>query len=292
MASPASFNIGEFEVTRILELEEPFRKIGDMFPAATEDHLATLVPQLYPWCIDAETRAILPVQSYLVRTPKHLILLDTCIGCDKTNTSIPQWHQRSDTAWLERLLAAGVALEEITHVLCTHLHPDHAGWNTRLIDGRWVPTFPNATYIFGRKELAHAKNAERDIWLENVLPVIAAGQAKIVEEDHQIEDGIWLEPTPGHTPGHVAIHLESAGEHAVMWGDLLHSPAQCVHPEWSYRRDTSPEDSTASRRRVLEAAAEHNHLILPSHFPSPSVGRITAKGDAWWFDYDPELKGV
>lgn len=286
----SSFHIGDFEVTRIVELEEAFFPIDVMFPAATEDQMAALVPQLYPWCIDAETRAILPVQSYLVRTPKHLILLDTCIGCDKTIENIPQWHQRSDTVWLERLLATGVALEEITHVLCTHLHPDHAGWNTRLIDGRWVPTFPNATYIFGRKELAHAKNAERDVWLENVLPVIAAGQAAIVDSDHQIEDGIWLEPTPGHTPGHVAVHLESGGEHAVMWGDLLHSPAQCVHPDWAYRRDVSPAESTASRRRVLEAAAEGNHLILPAHFPSPSVGRIKARGDAWWFDYDPEFK--
>ena len=116
--------------------------------------------------------------------------------------------------------------------------------------------------------------------------VLEAGQADLVDTDHALEDGVWLEPTPGHTPGHVAVHLESAGQHAVMWGDLLHSPAQCVHPDWAYARDTSAEDSTTSRLRVLGAAAEHNHQILSSHFPLPSVGRSRAEGDGFWFTYE------
>lgn len=285
---PSAFMVGDFEIRQIVEFQAPFRRLTDMFPEATEEAVAALAPRLQPWCLDARTRTIIPVQSYLVRTPRHVILIDTCIGCDKTNKRFPEWANRRDESWYERLTVNGLRPEEVTHVLCTHLHSDHSGWNTRLLDGRWVPTFPNARYIFAKTEVAHAEGAEADLYAENVLPVIAAGQADLVETDHQIEDGVWLEPTPGHTPGHVAVHLASRGAHAIMWGDLLHSPAQCVHTNWAYVRDTSPADSTASRDRVLGAAAEHKRLILSSHFPLPSVGRIRTEGAAFWFTYEGE----
>ena len=285
---PSAFRVGDFEIRQIVEMQIPFRPLDQMFPASTPEQIQALIPRLYPWCIDDRTRIIVPVQSYAVKTARSLILIDTCIGCDKTNSRFPEWAGRRDEGWLERLKQNGIEPEAVTHVLCTHLHSDHSGWNTRLLDGRWVPTFPNARYIFSTKEVANAEAKEAELFCENVLPVIAAGQADLVEMDHQIEDGGWLEPTPGHTPGHVAVHLESAGEHAIMWGDLLHSPAQCVHPDWAYARDTSPADSTASRLRVLGAAAEHNHQILSSHFPLPSVGRIRAEGDGFWFTYEGE----
>jgi len=278
--------VGDFEIHRVVELELPFLTIDEMFPASTPEAIEELLPRLQPWCIDMERRVLVCVQSYLVKTPRHLILLDTCIGCDKTNERFPFWANRRDEVWLENLLATGFRLEEVSHVLCSHLHSDHAGWNTRLIDGCWVPTFPNAKYIFAREEVEYSEGAEPDLYRESVLPVIEAGQATLVDTDHQIEDGIWLEPTPGHTPGHVAIHLESQGQHAVMWGDLLHSPAQCAHPDWAYRRDWDGDISTASRGRVLGACAEHNHMVLSSHFPSPSVGRIRPDGDAFRFVRD------
>lgn len=283
---PATFRVGDFTIQQVVEMQIPFRRLADMFPAATGAEVADLLPRLQPWCVDAAGRATIAVQSYVVRTARHVILIDTCIGCDKTNARFPEWAGRRDEGWYERLQASGLHPGEVTHVLCTHLHSDHSGWNTRLLDGRWVPTFPNARYIFARTELAHAELAEPEIYAENVLPVIAAGQADLVETDHAIEDGVWLEPTPGHTPGHVAVHLESGGVHAIMWGDLLHSPAQAVHPHWAYARDTSAKQSTASRQRVLGAAAEHNHMVLSSHFPLPSVGRIRADGAGWWFTYE------
>lgn len=288
LMQPAAFAVGEFRVRQIPELEQPFLPLGQMFPKATPEEVADILPRLEPWCVDAQGRIIIVVQTYLVETDRHRILIDTCIGCDKNNHRIPDWHMRTDTAWLRRLEAAGVQPEAVTHVLCTHLHSDHSGWNTRLLDGRWVPTFPNARYIFARTEIEHCERAEREIYDQNVLPVISAGQAVLVETDHQIEDGIWLEPTPGHTPGHVAVHLESGGAHAVMWGDLLHSPAQCIRPDWAYGRDTSAEDSTASRHRVLSACAEHRRLILPAHFPLPSTGYVEADGAAWSFRYADE----
>ena len=155
-----------------------------------------------------------------------------------------------------------------------------------MLDGRWVPTFPNARYIFARTEVEHAERTGSPQYNENVLPVIRAGQAVLVDSDYALDDQIWPEPTPGHTPGHVAVHLESGSAHAVMWGDLLHSPLQCLRPDWYFMIDTDPAQSVASRRRVLESCCEHDHLVLPAHFPAPSVGRITAEGDAFRFGYE------
>jgi len=285
--TPPPFRLGEMSVRRVIEMQIPFRLPGEMFPSSTPEELAELVPQFTPWAIDPETgKAIITVQSYVVRTGRHTILIDTCIGCDKTNLRIPAWANRTDRAWLASLARAGVAPQEVDYVFCTHMHADHSGWNTQKVDGRWVPTFPNAKYIFARTEVEHAERAGLPQYPENVLPVIEAGQAVLVDMDHQFDNHIWLEPTPGHTPGHVAVHLDSAGTHGVMWGDLLHSPLQCLRPDWWFMVDTDRVQSVASRRRVLEACCEHNHLVLPGHFPSPSVGRIGREGDAFRFRYE------
>ncbi len=281
---PEPFPLGEMQVRRVMEMQIPFRMPSEMFPDADPEGIAALAPELTPWAIDPETgMAILAVQSYLVRTSRHTILIDTCIGCDKTNTRIPSWSGRSDRGWLRRLGEAGVAPEDVDFVFCTHMHADHSGWNTQLVDGRWVPTFPNARYVISRAEVEWGEQAGIPQYEENVLPVIRAGQAELVEGDHALDDEIRLEPTPGHTPGHVAVHLESRGTHGVMWGDLLHSPLQCARPDWWFMIDSDPEQGIESRRRVLGACAEHRHLVLPAHFPSPSIGRVTAEGDAFRF---------
>jgi glyoxylase-like metal-dependent hydrolase (beta-lactamase superfamily II) len=285
--APPPFRVGDLTVRRVMEMQIPFRPPGEMFPSAAPEELAELTPQFTPWAIDPVSgQVILAIQSYLVRTARHTILIDTCIGCDKTNTRIPSWANRTDRGWLDRLAGTGVGPEQIDYVFCTHLHADHCGWNTRMLDGRWVPTFPNARYIFARTEVEHAERTGSPQYNENVLPVIRAGQAVLVDSDYALDDQVWLEPTPGHTPGHVAVHLESGSAHAVMWGDLLHSPLQCLRPDWYFMIDTNPAQSVASRRRVLESCCEHNHLVLPAHFPAPSVGRITAEGDAFRFGYE------
>lgn len=284
---PPAFPLGEMTVRRVMEMQIPFRLPAEMFPGADPDEVAALAPEFTPWAIEPETgKAILAVQSYLVRTGRHTILIDTCIGCDKTNTRIPAWAGRTDRRWLKRLADAGVAPEAVDYVFCTHLHADHSGWNTQMVDGRWEPTFPNARYILSRREVEHAAAAGLPQYAENVLPVIRAGQAVLVEDDHALDDAVWLEPTPGHTPGHVAVHLASGGVRGVMWGDLLHSPMQCLRPDWWFMIDTDAEQGIASRRRVLGACAEHGHLVLPAHFPAPSVGRVTAEGGAFRFRYE------
>jgi glyoxylase-like metal-dependent hydrolase (beta-lactamase superfamily II) len=301
MVKPHSIRLGAFEIHRVIEMELPFLTVDEMFPAATREDIDAVLPRLQPWCVDEDRRVLVAVQSYLVRTPDELILLDTCIGCDKTNERFPFWAKRQDQVWLERLRATGHAPEDVTIVLCTHLHTDHAGWNTRKEDGLWVPTFPNAEYIFSKREVQHCMDAEPDLYRESVLPIIEAGHARLVDFGHHgpeefsgivggdkhIAKGVWLEPTPGHTPGHVAVHLESEGRHAVMWGDLCHSPAQCFRPDWSYRRDWDGVQSSVSRTRVLRVCTEQGHLVLSSHFPPPSVGHIHEddQGDGFRFEY-------
>ena len=282
------FAVGDIEVRRIVEAIEPGNLPHEDFPDATREALAPYLAWLQPTAIDGKGRLVMPVQTYLVRTRHHTILLDTCVGNHKSHPNHPGWHKRTDYTLLEDLAAAGVAPEAVDVVMCSHMHLDHVGWNTRLVDGRWVPTFPNARYVFSRKELAfaEAEGAKGDhVYAESVLPVLEAGQAEIVEADHALDDEVWLEPTHGHTPGHVAIHLGSKNNRAVMSGDLIHSPLQLPHPEWSPIYDDNPAEGAATRRRFLETLAGTDVLMMTQHFPEPSVGHVLARGRGFGFRY-------
>lgn len=286
MNQAETLRLGTISITRLLEMEGPFLTASELFaeaPAETfEAHRHWLEPNaLCP----ATGRLILAVQSYLVRTSRHTILIDSCVGCDKSNPWFPDWHRRQDRGWLASLAAAGVQPEAVDFVLCTHLHADHCGWNTQLIDGRWRPTFPNANYILSRREVEHYAAQPGDAYRESVLPVIEAGQAVLVEMDHALDDEVWLEPTPGHTPGHVAVRLASQGQEAIMCGDLVHSPIQCLYPEWAFLSDHDPALARATRQRFLEASCADRRLVLTSHFPSPSMGHVLAEGNAFRFSY-------
>ncbi len=278
--------IGDIAVQRIIEEEVPFFVPHETFVEATPEALAPHRYWLEPNAMDPETgMLILPFQSYLVRTKHHTILIDTCIGCGKSITHRPQWFQRTDQTWLSNLRAAGLQPEAIDYVFCTHLHADHCGWNTSFMDGRWVPTFPNATYIISKTEYAAAETRNDIIFQESALPVMEAGQVQLVDSDFALDDNIWLQSTAGHTPGHVAVNLASNGHSAVMCGDLIHSPIQCVHPEWSPVFDADPEQARQTRRHFLASNAESRQLVLTAHFPSPSIGHVVTKGDAFRFKY-------
>jgi glyoxylase-like metal-dependent hydrolase (beta-lactamase superfamily II) len=257
-----------------------------MFPDATREALEPHLEWLAPDALSAdELRLILPVQSYLVRSARHTLLIDTCIGCRKSHDVFRGWGARSDEAWLARLRAAGVSPEDIDTVMCTHLHVDHCGWNTRRVDGRWLPTFPNAKYLFARAEYEASAASDSIVFRENVLPVMEAGQAILVELDHEIEHGIHFEPTVGHTPGHVAVALQSNAARAVMSGDLIHSPLQLAFPEWSPRVDWDRALSATTRRRFLEAHADTATIVMTAHFPQPSMGQVLSAGNAFRFRY-------
>ena len=279
--------LGDLTLSRAVELVTPFDPLT-FFPETTPADWAPHRHWLQPEAMDPASGALrFPIQSYLVRSRHHTILIDSCVGNHKERPNYPGWHLKTDDTYIRALAALGVAPEDIDFVLCTHLHADHVGWNTRLVDGRWVPTFANATYVFSKKELESVREpARRSTVEDSVLPVVAAGQAQLVTNDHALDDQVWLEPTPGHTPDHLAICLASNGHRAVMSGDLMHSPIQCLHPEWAAAPDWDRDLAKRTRRAFLERYCETDTLVCTAHFPLPSAGRIIAAGDAFRFQPD------
>lgn len=282
----AVIQLGDVTVQRIVEHEIPVYHPSEFFDEATEEAVEPYRARLTPHALCPNTGCmVMPVQSYLVRTRHHCILIDTCVGCHKGYAEPPEWHQRSNAVWLRNLRAAGVRPEDIDYVFCTHLHSDHCGWNTRLVDGRWKPTFPNAKYVFSREEYAATQAEGHQLFLDNVLPVMEARQAVLVDMDYALDDELWLEPTAGHTAGHVAVHLKSGAHRAAMCGDLIHSPLQLVEPDWSCNSDFDLALAATTRKTFLRAHCDTDTLILTSHFPSPSVGHIVTAADRYGFDY-------
>jgi len=278
--------LGDITIQRIVEHEIPVYQPTEMFDEATPDALEPYRKWLEPDALCPKTgRLIMPVLSYLVRTRHHTILIDTCVGCDKTYAEPPEWHQRQNAKWMSNLIAAGAHPEEIDYVFCTHLHSDHCGWNTQLVDGRWIPTFPNAKYVFARDEYQTTESEYSQIFIDNVQPIMEAGQSVLVDLDYALDDEIWLEPTVGHSAGHVAINLKSGQHRSSMCGDLIHSPVQLAEPDWNCNSDYNIATAIQTRNDYLKKYCDTDTLILTAHFPSPSVGHIISRGDRYDFSY-------
>ena len=283
--------IGEVTVAAIMEYSGPYRDPLEMYPDATPEMVERHRPWMEPECLDPATgKMILAFQSYLLRTPHHTVLIDTCVGEDKERPLRPDWH-RMKWPWMDNLRAAGVAPEDIDFVLCTHLHVDHVGWNTRLEDGRWVPTFPNARYLFARTEYAFWETRHKDdpyytdVFRDSVLPVVEAGRVDFVDGDHEIESGLHLEPSPGHTPGHVCVNLESGGQRAVFSGDMMHHPLQVPEHQLSSMFCADPDQSRKTRTAFVERHADTGTLIVPAHFPGRTAGRIVGRDGGLMFEF-------
>ncbi|MGH1576718.1 MBL fold metallo-hydrolase [Planktotalea sp.] len=278
--------IGDVEVWRILESNDPFKTPEELFPNAGADVRDIIERHVSGACCAQSGKLILPVQGFLLKTPDHLILVDACVGNDKTVPSTPDWHQRKGTRFMDSLAAAGADVADVDYVLCTHLHTDHVGWNTRLVDGRWVPTFPNAKYMLPEADDDFFSEHAEVLYSESVSPVVEAGQSERVSAGHMLGDYVSLIPTPGHTPGHVSVLIKSGDAEAVITGDAIHTTAQLAHPEWHFKYDMDGDQAEASRRALLGNAAERNQRVLGSHFALPSLERIRAKGDAFEWDAD------
>jgi glyoxylase-like metal-dependent hydrolase (beta-lactamase superfamily II) len=283
------FQVGDMTIHRVIEQEEPLFDPLEFFPTLTREVLEENRSWLEPAALDPATgRLRLCIQSYVVRTPHHTVLVDSCVGNHKQRPTRPFWHMKTDDTWQRNLAAAGLAVEDIDYVMCTHLHVDHVGWDTRLENGRWVPTFPNARYVFGEREFAywseeHAR-APNPVIADSVLPIVEAGRAELVRTDIALNDHIRLTPTPGHTPDHYAVELGRGGTAAVLTGDLIHSPLQARYPELSMRADSDQAQSAATRRRFLECHCDTGRLICTAHFPSPSTARIARWGEGFRMD--------
>ncbi len=276
------WTIGKVTVTRVVELELP--GLTWLLPDATPENLQQLT-WLKPHFVTEAWDPIASIHAFIVESGDQRIMVDTCIGNDK-NLGIPIWKNRQGP-FLTDLASAGFPRESIDTVLCTHLHPDHVGWNTMKSGGKWVPTFPKASYLFGRVEWEHW-DTHRDkrstpVIEESIDPIVQAGRHTLVETNHRLTDEVWLEPTPGHTPGHVSVRIESEGVRAVITGDLMHHPCQIGRPHWQCKADDDAERARATRKSFVEQQADAPVLVLGTHFPAPTGGRIVRDRGAFRF---------
>jgi len=278
------WRVGACTLTSVLEAET--RRIPPelFFPAAKAADVARhrwLVPDF----ADERGRIAMRVQAFVIETPRRRVLVDPCVGNGKKRP-LPYWNEQS-WPFLERFAEAGFEPERIDTVVHTHLHADHCGWDTRLADGEWVPTFPNARHLYTRAELdwcrAGGNPGIDGVYADSIAPILAAGLADVVPEDTSLGDGLRLESTPGHTPGHVSLWIESQGETALVSGDFLHHPVQCAELDWAEGGDLDAELARATRRRMLARAAATRALFLGTHFATRPAGRVEAHGDAFRF---------
>jgi glyoxylase-like metal-dependent hydrolase (beta-lactamase superfamily II) len=286
-----TFAVGDLTVHRVIESEGPLFDPMGFFPTLTDDVLAENLSWMKPKYIDPATgQLMLCIQSYIIRTPHHTILVDSCVGNHKERTNYPFWSQMTSDRYEKNLRATGLTFADIDFVMCTHLHVDHVGWNTRLENGRWVPTFPNAKYLFADRELAFWTEKERTdpgkqpCIVDSVLPIVEAGRHELVKSDHQLSDVVKLIPTPGHTIDHYSVHIGKSGADAVIGGDMIHSPLQARYPELCMRADYDRAQGGASRRNLFSKLCDTSTLLCTGHFPSPSVGRLTAWGDGFRYN--------
>ncbi len=280
------WKIGDVTITKIVELEMTG---GTRFilPQATREEVLP-IGWLQPHFADEEGRLKMSIQALIVETPTRRMVVDTCLGNDKENRRIPHWNKLQGS-FLADIAAAGYPRESIDTVLCTHLHVDHVGWNTMLVDGRWVPTFPKARYLMGRIEYQHwTTHTERPdmqhVIADSVLPVHDAGLVDLVETDAKLDDEISLIPTLGHTPGHVSVRIRSRGEEALITGDFLHHPIQMARPDFACSADTDPKQGEATRWSMFRELAGGPVLVIGTHFAGPTAGHVVRDGDAFRLD--------
>jgi glyoxylase-like metal-dependent hydrolase (beta-lactamase superfamily II) len=276
------WTVGKVRITQLVEVET-LGSTRFILPQVGPDEIHQL-PWLIPQFASPEGRLKMSIHALVVETPTQRIVVDTCLGNDKEGRSVPTWNNLH-TPFLQNMTAAGFAPESIDTVLCTHLHVDHVGWNTKLVDGQWVPTFPKARYVFGRHEYDHWK-AHSDtpthiaVFNDSVKPIIDADRADLVASDQQLSEEITLIPTPGHSPGHMSVHIRSDGAEALLTGDAAHHPVQMAHPDWSSTADSDPLQSAVSRRELFSRFADTPTLVIGGHF---GAGHIKREGDAFRF---------
>jgi glyoxylase-like metal-dependent hydrolase (beta-lactamase superfamily II) len=290
------YRIGDVTVTKIEEMRLNVATPSFLFPDWDPAELEPNLHWLTPANMDAGTGILIQsIHTWLIRTPHHVILIDTASGNDKERPRNPVFHHLN-TPYLQRLAAAGVQPGDVDYVLHTHLHVDHAGWNTRLVDGRWVPTFPNARHVFSQAEEDYygspASHNEVNVpsfgvFEDSVAPIIAAGQAeRVSNEGGEYLDHFTFRPTRGHSIGHMSIELRSRGATALFTGDVMHHPMQVLRPDWNSVFCEWPDAARTSRRWVLEQGAEHNWLLFTPHFAETSAGYVTRQGDRFAWRYE------
>jgi glyoxylase-like metal-dependent hydrolase (beta-lactamase superfamily II) len=284
-----TFKVGDATIHRIIEMECGFTPALEFLPNLTKEQLDENRSWLSPAALDANDNLVLCFQSYLVQIAGQNILVDSCVGNDKDRAARPLWHRKKDNAFMSGLKRAGIGPDDIDYVMCTHLHVDHVGWNTKLENGRWVPTFPKARYLFAKTELDFwlAENAKAEVApiADSVVPIVEAKACDIITSDYSLNDLVSVFPSPGHTIDHYGVKVGKPGADAVFTGDLIHSPLQARYPDLTMRVDYNPAQGAASRRKFLETYCDTNTVCCFAHFPSPSKGYVKRWGDGFKCEY-------
>jgi glyoxylase-like metal-dependent hydrolase (beta-lactamase superfamily II) len=284
----SQWQVGEIKITRIMEMA---LSGGTRFilPDATRAACQP-IEWLKPHFMDADGNLIMSIHALVVDTGQRRIVVDTCIGNDKQR-SIPAWSNLQ-TSFLKDLESAGYPRESIDTVLCTHLHVDHVGWNTMLVESSWVPTFPNARYLLAAREWQYWDGVDDDplntgMLDDSVRPVFEAGLVDLIDWEHEVCEGVRLRPTPGHTPGHVSIHIESQGQSALITGDWIHHPCQMTRTDWCSAADYDQDQARSTREALLEDYADKPALIIGTHFATPTAGHVKRHpAGGYWLDVE------
>ncbi len=281
-----SWKIGEVEIFQIVELEAG-QIIQGIMPDATPENIRA-ISWLTPYFADEKGNIKAVVQSFLIKSGGKNILIDTCNGNDKVRTDVPEWG-KLQTNFLDQLHSLGATEKDVNMVACTHLHFDHIGWNTKLENGAWVPTFPNARYLFAEEEYKYWEGkpekeiaADKASFDDSIAPIVRAGLVKLVNSEYKIDRNISFISTPGHTPHHVSVLIESEGKRAIISGDFLHHPCQIAHPEWT-AVDTFPNQALETRQKTLEEIVDTDTLLIGTHFANPVAGKVVRLNGSFVF---------
>ncbi|MGF6781034.1 MBL fold metallo-hydrolase [Paraburkholderia sp. GAS334] len=282
-----NWQVGAVKITCVVEMlmTLPYDPESFFLRDATPEALKAS-PWLYPHFANEDGSLNVSVQALLVEAPGLRLMVDTCIGNDKPRRLVG--GNPLATPFLQHLADAGWSRDDVDVVVCTHLHVDHVGWNTMLVDGKWVPTFPKARYLIGKREFEHWSNEgdeeQQAIMGDSVRPIFDAGLVDLVEMDHRISPEVRLTPSPGHTPGHVSVMIESEGQSAVITGDVAHHPCQMAHPEWATSLDSDIQAAMATRAKLFAEWADRPILVIGTHYAAPTAGRVKRDGAAFRFE--------
>ncbi len=279
------WKVGDVEIARIVEVYGWEDDISMLLPDADPAFVQGF-PWLQPHFATPDGKMIISFQAFVLRSRGRTAMIDTCIGADRQREF--DVFTNMQTTFLEDMAAAGFPPDGVTDVLCTHLHFDHVGWNTRKVGDRFVPTFPQARYLFGRQEWEHWKHLRAtngyhhmEHLADSIDPVVEAGLVEFIEPDFRLTDEVSLIPTPGHTPGHVSVLIESRGQSAVITGDMMHNPIQIAVPGREARFDMDKVRAAQTREEFVRRFGNAPTLVIGSHFAEPTAGRIVPDGNSW-----------
>ena len=279
------WRVGDVEIARIVEVYGFEDDISMLLPDATPEYLQQF-RWLVPHFATPEGKMIISFQCFVLRSKGRTAMIDTCIGNDRKREFDVFCNMQN--TFLEDLATAGFPPSSVTDVLCTHLHFDHVGWNTHLVDGQWVPTFPQARYLFGKREWQHWQHLRAtngyhhmDHLVDSIDPIMAAGLEHFIEPDFRLTEEVRLFPTPGHTPGHCSVLIESRGQQAVITGDMMHNPVQIAIPATEARFDMDKAQAARTRCEFVQRYNNTDTLVIGSHFAEPTAGKIVTDGNAW-----------